>query len=474
VQEEQPSKRARKGRAAPTVAIRILPKEHDVDDEDSSDVEDDDIDWDILGHQGAYECTRNFSAMVEVDGQRAGTLTATLVDRDCGDMFHTACDAESSELQAMSCFFFGRRGQARYPALKSDRSVGRQGGFLYIGTFSVDAAHRSGGSTDVGCAAIRALLSCEELAGRWTVAAYIADREACMTPAQKQKEHAAAMEHFHRYGDFSDEVEDPAKEAARIAKDRAARARDARQFLRAGFKECAEGWLYMTLGMLQSTAAMTHSAALAVPMLLAAPASASEPQTLADAKLLKRLKRLVSDYTSSEDGKSAAIVLERVDEGLQEGANLTRAAVLHFCVANGYVELIQPLIARGAEVDAFDANSMTPLMIAARRALRNWNAIHNRQQDTTMVAALIALGANKNVVDPDGRSALGHYYADLRSTNDFHATFSLAGGMTPVDPTLRAMLTPTDGPTSADQNHDDDDDDDDDEDEDDDDDDVDD
>lgn len=64
---------------------------------------------DNLGVEGAYECTRNFSASIMANGTLAGKLTATIVDRK--GPFYAACDAESSELQEISCVLFGSKGQ---------------------------------------------------------------------------------------------------------------------------------------------------------------------------------------------------------------------------------------------------------------------------------------------------------------------------------------------------------------------------
>jgi hypothetical protein len=64
---------------------------------------------DNLGVEGAYKCTRNFSASIMANGTLAGKLTATIVDRK--GPFYAACDAESSELQGISCVLFGSKGQ---------------------------------------------------------------------------------------------------------------------------------------------------------------------------------------------------------------------------------------------------------------------------------------------------------------------------------------------------------------------------
>lgn len=91
-------------------------------------------------------------------------------------------------------------------------------------------------------------------------------------------------------------------------------------------------------------------------------------------------------------------------------------------------------------------------MVAAERIPGQTSRI-NRQHDSTMVSTLIALGADKNTVDDEGRSALGYYFKAIRGVNDFSATFSLDQEMKQlVDPTLRLMLTPAGGPTTADTN----------------------
>ena len=173
------------------VTVRIHPKEPR-DSEDDYDDDDDDED-DELGCQGEYECTRSFDGEILVGGQKAGSFSAHLIDRDrAGSMFHSACDAESGELQEIGCVLFSSSGAPRHPVLKSDDSVAR-GGFMYIDRFKVDAKHRVDGATDVGAAALRALLSCPELSGRWTVASYIADSTANQSAEERDEDRARQM-----------------------------------------------------------------------------------------------------------------------------------------------------------------------------------------------------------------------------------------------------------------------------------------
>lgn len=45
----------------------------------------------------------------------------------------------------------------------------------------------------------------------------------------------------------------------------------------------------------------------------------------------------------------------------------------------------------------------------------------DRQHDSSMIATVIALGADKNAVDDSGCSALGYYLRALGQRNDLHA-----------------------------------------------------
>ena len=118
-----PAKRSRASEGS--VTVRIHRKERDdYDEEDEEDFFDEDDD--DLGYQGDYECTRSFGGDVLVDSLKVGSFRAHIVDRQrAGSIFHSACDAESAELQEMGCVLFSSNGNPRYPALKSDASVQR-------------------------------------------------------------------------------------------------------------------------------------------------------------------------------------------------------------------------------------------------------------------------------------------------------------------------------------------------------------
>ena len=441
-----PAKRARSAApassssAAPSstahITVHIDPKEEDDDEYDYNDG-----DADTLGYPAEYG-TRNFSASIKVDGKPAGSISARLLIRP-SRVFHSACDADSAELQEIGCVLFGSDGKPRYPALKSDVSA-HSGGFLYISTFHVAPEFRKDGATDVGTAAIGALLCQPDLVQRWTVAAYIADSQEWMTPEERDEERETS-----RAAAFGERTESASERARRVMAVSGRMAKDSRQFVRAGFKEINYkdgGWLYMTRGMM-STPPLTHEAALAVPLRVAAKSTGAVADgevpmpSGKDAELLELLM-------TNRDGASPA-VLARVDALISKGARPTEAQALHCAAANSIHELFQPLIERGADVNGRGANGTTPLMIAAEAALGK-TSMYNPTPSPQAVAMLIALGADKNLTERSGLTALGCFYRSVRSMNDFKAALT-GGPKTKVDPALKAMLMPHNGPSAADK-----------------------
>jgi len=438
---------AKRARVESDVTVRIHSKERGDYGEDSEDHFSDD-DGDDLGHQGDYPCTRAFSGDIIAGSQKAGSFTAHLVDRErAGDRFHSACDAESIELQAFGCALFSSNGAPRYPALKSDSSVAR-GGFVYIDTFNLNAEYRTDGATDVGAAAIHALLSCPQLSDRWTVASYIADSKAVQSAAEVEEEYLA---------EYGRPIIETVAEKSRMSGIYERMAKDARQFLRAGFAEMdykTGGWLYLTKRMMKSPPT-THAEALAVPLRLTSEASAAGAVCASANRvgLTEADGRLLEELIMRGSAATTASVLATVDRHVAQGADLTRAGVLQFCVFNGKMELLEPMLTRGAQISGKDGHSgATALMLAAQRIPEQTSRI-NPQHDSAMVSTLIALGADKNVLDDDGCSALGYYFQAIRRSNDFSATFGeMMEKVGWVDPVLLRMLRPDGGPTVADMN----------------------
>jgi len=254
--------------------------------------------------------TRVFSASIEADGQPAGRVCATLVNRTRPGFF-ARCDAESDELQAVGTLLFANNGKPRYPPLARDPTV-RCGGLLYISDLTVEedfafskkhalafamVSHPRLSSspfrglqpelvqrvmdrlirrTEVGAAAIRALLEHETLRNRWSVAAYICEGRKMGKNRVRVRDYREKLMHMLSLpGQTAEEAEFGARMLQRIvAKSRQRMAADARKFIRAGFMQADRGhgrrgllFLYMTKGRLEEPP-LTHSEALAVPLLL--------------------------------------------------------------------------------------------------------------------------------------------------------------------------------------------------------------
>lgn len=433
--------------STPHVTVHIDEKEED--DDDFGYRSDDD---DSLGYKAEYG-TRNFSATIKVDGKAAGDISARLLARP-SRAFHSACDADSAELQEIGCVLFGSDGKPRYPALKRDASA-RSGGFLYISKFHIAPEFRRDGATDVGSAAIGAFLCLPDLVRRWSVAAYIADSQEWMTPEERVEEREIAMA-----AAFGGEAESASERATRVMAVSERMAKDSRQFVRAGFKEIDYkdgGWLYMSKGMLE-TPPLTHQAALAVPLRVAAKATGAvangEVPTPSgkDAELLEFLMTSLTGLRYATNRAGAGVspaMLGHVDELISQGARPTEAQALHCAAANGIHELFQPLLERGADVNGKGANGATPLMIAAEAAVQR-TSMHNPTPSAHEIGILIALGADKNLTDRNGNTALGCFYKSIRSSNDMKAAL-IGGPKTKVDPTMKAMLMPDNGPSDADK-----------------------
>ena len=424
------------------VTVHIDANNHveDSEDEDSFDQPDDDH----LGSKGEYG-TRHFSATIKVNGKPAGTLSGRVLDRPSRS-FHAACDADSQELQEMGCVLFRSDGRPRHSAIKSDASAG-SGGFLYISSLSIATEFRKDGATDVGAAAVGALLRHPDLGERWTVAAYIADSSEWMTPedeADQREMRRAQMAQM--MGEDVESAVDRTKHAQSVCE---RMAKDARQFVRAGFREIDYkngGWLYMTKGMLAAPL-LTHEAALAYPLKLAAGATGAVESDDVPGPGTKDGQMLQLIARNAGAGLSDEAMLLRIDKLITQGAHPTKAQALHCCAANDFHQLFLPLITRGADVNGKGPKGCTPLMIAAEGALGK--VVLGSRPSSQAVATLIALGADKSLADQRGRTALGYHYASVRNINDFKAAL-IGGPKTEVDPTLRAMLMPSNGPTAAD------------------------
>jgi len=173
-----------------------------------------------------------------------------------------------------------------------------------------------------------------------------------------------------------------------------------------------------------------------------------------------------------EKDKLTRACLKRVDELLATGADVRRSYALHCCVAHKIPELYQALVDRGADVNGVDAAGITPLMLAAMEMGHEHgpkgprkNGPYDPAWDAEeSVTALLGLGADRDAVNGDGRTALGFYYARVRRHNDLVASVFRNSIKMEIDERIQSMLMPTVGPSADDlvalqaaQGHDDDD-----------------
>ena len=226
------AKKAKAGGAAASSAIRVtlksvaeLAAEEGLGEEDLAEFTGD------LGMVQENPCTQHVYATIWAGAAKIGSAQLMLVDRDHldGVHFHEVCD-ETSELYTTGTAFCSASGRAKPACVVQTGEAASAGGFLYIGRITIDADRRAGGgdaSSGIGAAALRLLLLQTALAGRWTLAVYIPDSNEFMPAAE-----AAASRDFGR-----DAEPTAAQLATHRARDEELCDLDARQFIRAGFRQ---------------------------------------------------------------------------------------------------------------------------------------------------------------------------------------------------------------------------------------------
>ncbi len=133
---------------------------------------------------------------------------------------------------------------------------------------------------------------------------------------------------------------------------------------------------------------------------------------------------------------------------------------LHACALNlepVYLKMLMNLLSDDAKrrhaINAFDRRGMTPLMTAARSNNFESGTIGNR---LSMCQAVLDLGADKNVVDATGLTALGRYRKAFRETNAIQA--SVGNPYSPIViaevkamSSMEELLMPVQGPSYGDE-----------------------
>ena len=250
---------------------------------------------------------------------------------------------------------------------------------------------------------------------------------------------------------------------------------DARPFLRVGFRELGskssehKGILFVTKNMfLPEQDVLSHSQALEMKLRCDAPVDVEEYRKV---KLRTEFLNLIlkedideeldnrrfnsqtslhrAPETYDVDGELVKKLMPKIEEFIAKGADLKESHILHAAAHRHYLGLLKPLIDKGADVNAFDNNLMTPLMIVAANVGKRIEV--NADRSLRIIWDLRSLcNADRNLRDRAGRTALGHYYRAWRDVRGIDREVGAPIKDTPINKGIEEMLCPDDGPTEAD------------------------
>ena len=154
--------------------------------------------------------------------------------------------------------------------------------------------------------------------------------------------------------------------------------------------------------------------------------------------------------TYDTDGELVEKLMPQIEEFITKGADIKESHILHAAAHRHYLGLFKPLIEKGADVNAFDNNSMTPLMIVAGNIGKSIEISADRS--LRIIWDLRSLcNADRNLQDRAGRTALGHYYRAWRDVQGIDREVGAPIQDTPINKSIEDMLRPDDGPTEADE-----------------------
>jgi hypothetical protein len=460
--------------------------------------------------------TNNFE--IVVDGLIAGGGSYTLIGRSKGINFHEVCDEISQEIMETGCLFFDKRGRPRLPTLKKAMAASStshyrhehlQGNYLmYLNTFSLNPEYRRNNATWVGANALCSLLLDSPLKERWEVVIYMADSRSHFTEQDEAQNEILRR----RSEDEEEENERVLRENSdwddrlqSLAKD------DLRQFLRCGFEQATDSvpksdglYVFAVPAFLDDhhRPMLTHQQTMALNIVdkkqLLSPENRNFTMSVDETKLLKfmvtsciKRRSICEKIAASAQSEALATALAtthadlaRHDSGVkaeigrlvggaagEDGAATTirNSNSIHACAAQmtpEYIDLLLeflPVTERRSLLNKFDSTGLTPLMVAAsvsrfsdQPELRYRTAEH-----------LIDLGANKNITEACGETALGRFRDMRRSMTDREDVHDMDDESNRRHAeSMERLLRPIGGPTAADDacldtNDDDDDDDDD-------------
>lgn len=448
-----------------------------------------------LDEDGECDAFTSVTCDILVRGTNAGTISGTRVNRQKipERYFLSAMDGHSGDLQYVGVSIFETRyGRTKLLSLREGGDA-MEFDFLYISTFHVDPQYRVNGSSDVGAYALRKLLYHPYIKGRaitshgcWAVSCciYILDPYEAMSAEEKSRAEAEDRRErerqiqsmFGRTRSVETEESLRAKEERDARMDALAR-KDANQFLRNGFLQdaaVAKNGENATRFLVAAQdhwkqPIKSHAEAAAVEFYVAPPTP--RPPTGKDAEILDVTKRLCSE--AMMQGVSSRMIGLSVPVGddpgedrasayrteitplIREGGSLARSNALHAACANRDFAIVQCILQMDRScLEARDHGNMTPLMVAAAAAAGSANI--NGIPTQPVIDLLLAAGAEKGAVDPNGLTA----YGTLKSMkNQYSLAMQAMMGRpvrgasqsTPGLVQLEAKLMPHGGPTAADR-----------------------
>ena len=407
--------------------------------------------------------SKGASASIFKGDEQVGSISGHIVARNKN--FHRKCDEISQDLQGIGCTMFEPDGSNRCLELTQSRTK-KKGSFLYVHTMTLKDGFKE--NSDIGTRAIAEFLTALE--GKWTVAAYIGDAREALTAVERREQQINEHEVFMA-GITGVQVVPDEEQFQNAVKRRKGISADVRQFVRNGFQELSEetvgnvGYMYITEEMWKEWKSLpdklSHEDSLAVTLRADAPLNKEAFKTYAKDKelirfLMENSERLskpsdfVSPFGMPVPRITAETIMVRVMQLVREGADINRSNALHACAANGMTPLFGPLVRQGALVNAKDEQNLTPLMLAARHAPGKTTRF-NPTPPSDGIRALLDLGANKDITDGVGHTALGHFYDAVRGYSDMFECFGSSRAKAPPDPTIEGLLLPSGGPTVVDK-----------------------
>lgn len=414
----------------------------------------------------SYNCFHNVHAEILYgpEKKKIGHIAAVLVNRQAipEKCFYQAFDEHSAEMQWVGCTLMENR-YGRTSLLSLADTDSDEFDFMYISVFHVDADYKQNGNSDVGAEALYQFLRHPEVNPQvddaWSQVcnvAYVLDATEAMTPTEL---------HEYQYREKRTGTLDgtpltgvglgSTKEAERM--DTLERM-DANQFLRNGFFQdaaIAKGKnrkiLVASLYNKYREPLKSHAQVSGIQFASCLPEPSAQEAAIQEATV-----RACSNlqFHSDQQQIHVADLRRNLNSFQSRGGSLTRSHCLHSAVANNCLQVVQMILElEPATINGIDTDNLTPLMIAAQSAAGRTN--QSGLDDTSVIEYLLQRGADKNLTDPLGMTAYGHYKKASKEFTEMLRAMTGNPKMTrPVLPSLlqvEAFLCPQTGPTTADK-----------------------